>query len=133
VSPTVFKPSDHCILVAEDDAMQRYVTVRELRRHGYHVLEAGNGAEALWMAGHNEGVKIDLLVTDLRMPVMSGLDLVSELRVSQPDIKVIIVTGELTDDFPPHMAQHVACILEKPVHPKSLIMRVEAALAITNP
>jgi two-component system, cell cycle sensor histidine kinase and response regulator CckA len=86
-----------CVLVVEDESAVRQLVVRLLRGHGYRVLEAASGIEALpvWERHRNE---IDLLLTDLVMPGgLSGRELAEKLRAQQPDLKVIYTSGYSTD------------------------------------
>jgi PAS domain S-box-containing protein len=78
------------VLLVEDQATVRRLLTRALKRAGYQVVQAANGLEALnsWSSD-----KIDLLVTDVVMPVMGGFSLVEKLRESEPDIKVIFLSG----------------------------------------
>jgi len=80
------------VLVVEDEAAVRITTRRVLERHGYGVLEARHGADALlvWRE-HGEGVVC--CVTDLRMPEMGGRELVAQLRADRPDLPVVYVSG----------------------------------------
>src|SRR4051812_21558263 len=123
-------PSDFCILVAEDDALLRFATVNTLRKRGYVVIEAGDGAEALWMASHYRSRTINLLISDLKMPGMDGNELARELNVSRPGLPILIVTGEQTHNYPPELTSYVVDILPKPVNPRSLLERVEAVLKL---
>lgn len=85
------------ILVVEDEAAVRQLVCRLLRRHGYHVLEAGSGVEAMpiWEAHKNE---IDVLLTDLVMPGgMSGRELAQTCLAQRPDLRVIYTSGYSTD------------------------------------
>jgi two-component system, chemotaxis family, chemotaxis protein CheY len=66
------------ILVVDDSNLIRQFVARELAADGHTVLEARHGLEALEIARHDDG--IDLVITDLNMPIMGGLDLVRELR-----------------------------------------------------
>jgi CheY-like chemotaxis protein len=78
------------VLVVEDDAGVRRMTVRMLARAGYEVLEAADGAEALRLA---EGEHLDLVVTDVLMPGMSGRALVDQLAAQQPGLRALFVSG----------------------------------------
>jgi CheY-like chemotaxis protein len=81
------------ILVVEDDLAVRELTRTALERHGYQVLEAGNGVEALRMwEQHKE--RVQLLLTDMVMPEgVSGCDLAAQLQMQSPDLKVIFSSG----------------------------------------
>lgn len=85
------------ILVVEDDASVRQVTVVSLRRSGYRVLEACNGVEALklWQDHRNA---IDLVISDVLMPAgISGVELKERFRQDKPDLPVILVSGYSTE------------------------------------
>ena len=79
------------ILVVEDEAKVRQVSVDQLRDLGYTVLHAANGAEALEVMAKNE--RIDLMFTDIVMPGMTGRVLADEAAKQRPDIKVLYTTG----------------------------------------
>jgi two-component system, cell cycle sensor histidine kinase and response regulator CckA len=100
-----------------------------LRRQGYDVLEADHSAHALKIC-RERGRKIDLLVTDVMMPEMSGRELVQQLRADRPNLKVLYISG-YTDDpaiyaeqLPPNTAY-----LQKPFTLGSLLEKVKEALA----
>ena len=80
------------ILVVEDEPAVRDLTVEFLRTAGYKVLEARDGADALEVAGRFSG-KIDLLLTDMVMPRMSGKELANQLQSTRPETKVVIMSG----------------------------------------
>jgi two-component system, cell cycle sensor histidine kinase and response regulator CckA len=79
-------------LLVEDEATVRASVRRLLEWHGYHVIEAGNGSEALRIYQDNPGV-IDLVLTDLVMPEMGGHELVEQLRVLNPALRVVFMSG----------------------------------------
>uniref|UniRef100_Q023R0 histidine kinase n=1 Tax=Solibacter usitatus (strain Ellin6076) TaxID=234267 RepID=Q023R0_SOLUE len=85
-------PGDETILVVEDDASVRSVTVKMLEQLGYVALAAGNGAEALAKSKAHSGT-IALVVTDVVMPNMGGCQLAAELAGTRPDIKVLYLSG----------------------------------------
>ncbi|HWA97651.1 MAG TPA: PAS domain S-box protein, partial [Pirellulales bacterium] len=86
------------VLLVEDDDSVRKLLVRTLRSAGYRVFEAGNGGEAL-DAFRKADVQIDLLVTDVVMPQMSGRALLEQLRKSAPDLKLLYISGYTNDDM----------------------------------
>lgn len=80
------------VLLVDDEQMVRDIAARVLRSHGYRVLEASNGAEALHV--HSEwGDAIDLLLTDVVMPLMGGKELAQRLQQLRPEIKVLYMSG----------------------------------------
>jgi CheY-like chemotaxis protein len=78
------------ILLAEDEALVAFLIEDVLRDAGHEVIVAANGREALALAG---GARVDLLVTDLRMPEMDGFGLISALRSDRPGLPVVVMTG----------------------------------------
>jgi two-component system, cell cycle sensor histidine kinase and response regulator CckA len=79
------------VLLVEDEPMVRSVAERSLTRHGYTVLTAENGEEALDIL--NRGETIDLLISDVVMPGMDGPAMVREARKSRPALKVLFMSG----------------------------------------
>src|SRR5829696_9015325 len=79
------------VLLVEDEPMVRSVAERALTRHGYKVITADNGEDALEVL--DRGEHIDLLVSDVVMPGMDGPAMVEEARKSRPDIKVLFMSG----------------------------------------
>jgi PAS domain S-box-containing protein len=84
------------LLVVEDEPMVRAISVESLEMLGYRVLQASHGEEALEVARAYAGA-IDLVVSDVVMPIMGGPALVQRLRIERPHIKVLFVSG-YTDD-----------------------------------
>ena len=78
------------ILVVDDDESLRWVTQAQLQQSGYDVAAAANAASALEQL---RNLPADLVITDLKMPGMSGLDLLKEIRAAYPEIIVIMVTA----------------------------------------
>ncbi len=78
------------ILVVEDDTNQRALYEEELKDEGYHVLSAGDGKEAMARVAQQ---KPDLIVLDVNMPVMDGLDTLARLLESDAKIPVILNTA----------------------------------------
>ena len=78
------------VLVVEDDTNQRLLYEEELREEGYEVVSAGDGREALQVARDSNP---DLVVLDINMPAMDGLDALSQLLEINPSLPVIINTA----------------------------------------
>ena len=78
------------VLVVEDDTNQRLLYEEELRDEGYEVISAGDGREALQVARDSNP---DLVVLDINMPAMDGLDALSQLLEINPSLPVIINTA----------------------------------------
>ena len=117
------------ILLVEDEAKVRSMTRTVLQRHGYHVLEACDGLDALRVSEEHTGA-IDLLVTDIVMPSVGGPALVPLLRELRPGIPVIFVSGYAPDG--PHSkfdAPLDGPLISKPFPPETLLHAIRDALA----
>jgi two-component system, cell cycle sensor histidine kinase and response regulator CckA len=103
------------VLVVEDEPALVSIFQRALEHHGYRVLTAGNGEEALRVAESVEG-RIDLVVSDIVMPAMGGRELVWRLRELYPDLPVILASGYTTADGALQMMEDLgAKFIAKPV------------------
>lgn len=118
------------ILLAEDDHSVRGIVTRVLTSHGYRVLEASRGDEALalWHA-HDGGNGIDLLVTDVVMPGTSGRELVHDLRAIRPSLPVLFTSGYLEDTAAAGYDARITQYLEKPFATAKLLLAVRQLLA----
>lgn len=95
IRPTVGVP----ILVIEDEPLVRLAIRRQLERLGHTVLDAGMGAAGLeLLAAHPE---IRLVIVDLRMPRMSGQEVVRRIRTDQPELPIVVMSGFIPDEFAP--------------------------------
>jgi PAS domain S-box-containing protein len=116
------------ILVVEDQPSVRRFTGDVLRDLGYHVLEAGSGAEALGVSAGHEG-SIDLILTDIIMPGMNGLALADRIRPLRPQARILYMTayaGDVLQERGVHR-DDLNC-LEKPFHPSELARKVRDLL-----
>jgi two-component system, cell cycle sensor histidine kinase and response regulator CckA len=110
------------VLVAEDDPAVRRVVVETLTRAGLDVEAVGDGVEALrLLAG---GPTPDLVVTDVRMPRLSGPELVREARRRRPGLRVLFVSGHTGDDMPDRFLEPGDRLLGKPFSAEALIEAV---------
>jgi two-component system, cell cycle sensor histidine kinase and response regulator CckA len=116
------------ILLVDDDAPVRRTVARLLLAEGYTVVQASSPAEALQLV-RAQGEGIALILTDVVMPDMSGPELVSELRHSVPNAKVLFMSGhpgEVLSD--PDQAHRCVPFLQKPLGKTELLAAVSAAL-----
>jgi two-component system cell cycle sensor histidine kinase/response regulator CckA len=116
------------ILLAEDDEQVRTLTVSILRKHGYHVLEAASGADALSVCERFSGV-IHLLLTDVVMPRMSGRELWERLAPLRPAMKVVFMSGYTDDAIVHHgVVSSEFGFLQKPLLPGKLLGKLRQVL-----
>jgi DNA-binding NtrC family response regulator len=115
------------ILLVDDDPENTLAMMKVLARAGYGVVSAAHGYEALTKLSEQP---FDLVITDLLMPCMSGLDLLRSVRAADPDIGVIVVTafGEWASYV---QAMNVGAMdyLSKPVRRQDVLIAVGKALA----
>jgi two-component system cell cycle sensor histidine kinase/response regulator CckA len=116
------------VLLVEDEEVVRNFAARALKRQGYKVLEAGSGVEALEVMERNKG-KVDLVVSDVVMPEMDGPTLLKELRKTNPDLKIIFVSGYPNDAFKASLGDEVFAFLPKPFSLPQLAAKVKEELA----
>ena len=112
------------ILVAEDNEALRTLIRIALERCGYTILEAASGLEALQRA-EQHGEPIALLVSDLEMPRMGGLQLASLLAVARPGLKLLLLSGR---DCEPDLLDSGVAFLRKPFRPSALAAKVRLVL-----
>lgn len=123
---------DATILVVEDDPQVRYVIRRALDAAGYRTLAAESPDEAIGIVERLEG-RIDLLVTDVVMPGMSGTQLARCLEPLQPAMRVLYVTGYLDDTtLRLGLGETDAAIVHKPFAPLALVRRIAELLEGRN-
>ena len=116
------------ILVVEDDDLLRPMVVRMLRRNGYTTLEACNSTEAEErVLAH--GKAIDLLLVDVGLPTVGGLEVVERLRQHWPAAKVLFISGFGRKALAERGVRPGPGLLEKPFAPLTLLERIEAILA----
>ncbi len=116
------------ILVVEDDAPLRGVIARILEDLGYQVLVAETGGDAL-LIGEQLSQPIDLLLTDVVMPRLSGPQLASRLRAARPELQVIFMSGYAGDAVVNHgLLGGDQRYLQKPITPDGLAIAVRSAL-----
>ncbi len=119
---------DELVLVVEDEDELRRLAVRELEERGYLVLAAANGVEAMAVARSLER-PLDLLVTDVVMPEMNGVELAESLVELWPTVAVLFMSGHLDEGaLERHPLDPDADLLPKPFTPDQLGRRARHAL-----
>ncbi len=114
------------ILVVDDELQIVRVARSYLEKTGYRVLTASNGKEALFVARHE---KPDLVVLDLQMPEMDGLEFTRRARAEQPDIAIIMLTARVEEmDRILGLELGADDYMTKPFSPRELVARVRAVL-----
>jgi CheY-like chemotaxis protein len=124
------KPNNKTVLLAEDESMIRELIATFLGNLGFTVYEAENGREGLDKANAVDPKNVSLLITDLVMPVMGGLELASELRKLNAAVKVLFISG-YTDDVVILEAEMKAktAFLRKPFSFEMLRQRIDGLLS----
>ncbi len=118
------------VLIVDDEPNFRFATGIALRRAGYAITEAENAKEALRLILEvGKGQPFDLLLVDIQMPGMSGVELVSELNNRNIAVPILIVSGFADNNLMEELCTK-GCIglLQKPFDPGELIERVRSAL-----
>ena len=116
------------ILLVEDEAAVRMMANRLLQRRGYRVLMAEDGEAALRHVDENAG-GIDLLLTDMTMPRMSGLDLATRIAGRCPGLPIVFMSGYTEDPVPAgHIGESPTTFIQKPFSLDVLASAVRQAL-----
>jgi CheY-like chemotaxis protein len=116
------------VLVVEDQPEVRRLITGVLASYGYRVLEAANGSSALTQA-EGYAARIDLLLTDVIMPDMTGKDVADRLRPARPGMKVLYVSGYSGEVIAHRGAlQAGVAYLPKPFTPTLLVRKVRQVL-----
>jgi two-component system cell cycle sensor histidine kinase/response regulator CckA len=115
------------ILLVEDEPMVRTVAERALTRHGYQVLTANNGEEALEIV--DRGDEIALLISDVVMPVMDGPTMVREARKTRPDLPILFMSGYAEEQLRKSIDIANVAFLPKPFSVQELAEAVRKALS----
>ncbi len=117
------------ILLVEDEDLVRRAVRAILRRGGYEILEAASGGAALDLLRGYEG-RIDLLITDVVMPELSGRELALKVAELRPDIKVLYMSGYTDDTIVRHgVLEANMAFIQKPATPDDLLRKIREVLA----
>jgi two-component system cell cycle response regulator CpdR len=110
------------ILLAEDEEAMRVYLARALENAGYEVVAVDRGTEAL---PHLEREHFDLLLSDIVMPEMDGIELAQRCAEISPDTKVMFITGFAAVTLKASREAPQAKVLSKPFHLRDLVMEVQ--------
>jgi DNA-binding NtrC family response regulator len=127
-APVLAPKGGETVLIVEDDNALRTVACRALQQCGYDVIAASDGAEALEQCSRHEG-GLHLVVTDMVMPEMSGVELAESIALRYPEIKVLLMSGYTRDETARRgIASERYAFLEKPFTPARLAAKVRELL-----
>jgi CheY-like chemotaxis protein len=127
-APTPDLRGSETILLVEDEEALRLVLRTALRRAGYQVLDAQNGGDALLLCEQHVG-KIDLILTDMVMPRMNGVELVERLHLLRPDARSLFMSGYTENAALRHgLLSPEMAFVQKPVTPEALLQKVRQLL-----
>ena len=116
------------LLVEDDDQVRSFIRML-LTNNGYRVLEAQTGAEGLAIV-KSESRNIDLLLSDMLLPELSGFDLAQRTLELKPEMKVLFMTGYVEGDIVQRSISELgASFLDKPCQPNTLLTRVQEAIS----
>ncbi|HRX84868.1 MAG TPA: response regulator [Phycisphaerae bacterium] len=115
------------VLLVEDDAAVRAIAASGLRAHGYEVVEADSGAEAIKRFEEDPGA-IDILVSDTVMPGLSGPQVAEKLLEARPELSVLLLSGYSSDIIANPQIMKRAAFMQKPFTPTGLANRVHEVL-----
>ena len=124
--PSVTRPQP-TVLVVDDEPILRSLLTRVLAGAGYAVLEAEHGEEAL-MHVLRASAPLSLVITDINMPVMDGIELAGRLRPIHPAIPVLFITGRGSESGNAGVIEVWGELLRKPFSPGQLLEKVAAIL-----
>lgn len=118
---------DAQILIVDDELIVRNLCGHILSASGFRTLKAENGKQALEVF-HGRNREIDLILSDVSMPIMNGLEFVRAVFQSDPHANVILMSGYQPYDTVPEELERVCKLLRKPFAPGALVTAVKDCL-----
>ncbi len=116
------------LLIVDDEALFRFSASIALRQAGYEVSEAKDGEEGFMMIldRHRSGVPFDMIVLDIQMPKMSGIDLYDALQLRGIEVPVMFISGYADKAMIKTLEQKRYCsLLQKPFEPMQMLRSIE--------
>ncbi|MBN2724826.1 MAG: PAS domain S-box protein [Deltaproteobacteria bacterium] len=123
-----FKAGRKRILLVEDEDLVRKVAVKSLVKKGFEVIEASNGVDALEKI-EQLSLDIQLVITDLIMPQMGGVELAQCITHIRPDIHILFTSGYIETSLVPQLQPGKSDFLQKPYTPKKLLQKVSTLIS----
>jgi CheY-like chemotaxis protein len=119
-------PSPAHVLLVEDEPLLRELVMENLQDAGYSVFAAGDGTAGVDIL--RSDTRIDLLLSDIKLPDIVGYEVARIGKKLRPDLKVILMTGYAPSSLPAVLQAQVHCVLQKPFSLNTLPDTVAAAL-----
>jgi PAS domain S-box-containing protein len=133
VQPPPERSAGEHVLIVEDEPSVRHMTSRALREHGYQVLEASDGQEALRLVEQSYGA-LDLIISDVIIPGLDGTELARRVAKVKPGLPILFMSGYTDDDIIRRgLLDRDQLFLQKPFTPDALIRRVAEILEQKKP
>jgi two-component system NtrC family sensor kinase len=127
-----FQKRTETILVVEDEQAIRKLISTILKPLGFNILEAGDGIEALMISEKHEG-EIDVVLTDVIMPLMNGRELAEKLLQSRPSLKVIFMSGYTDDVIAKHgVLEPGTAFVQKPITTRNIVDKIQECLEVNK-
>jgi len=115
------------VLLVDDELPVRTFIAKILQREGFEILEAGDGLDALAVLQQMSG-DVDVLVTDIKMPRMTGIELVEKVKAEFPGVPVVYISGEHLQEQLHNPSRRVV-FLQKPFRPQAMLDAIRAVTA----
>lgn len=117
------------ILLVDDETLLRRLFAKTLRAGGYQVAEAENGFQALEILTAGAEIRgkraFDLVISDLILPGLHGVNLIHQIRVEWPEMPILVISGFLSDTPGKVILEGFAEFIQKPVNPAALLAIVQ--------
>jgi CheY-like chemotaxis protein len=128
----IMKRGSETVLLVEDEDMVRKLAGELLEESGYRVLSAGGGEEAISLATRHKA-RIDLLITDVVMPKISGKEVAEQLKTIHPETKVLFMSGYTDEAIVHHgIVDSTIAFIQKPFSEHALAHKVREVLDSEN-
>ena len=124
---TTLLPSLPTLLIIDDEPLMTELFSQYMSRHGFHVLTAASGDDALRLADRY-GEYICAIITDLTMPEMDGIALACHFAKTLPQIPVLVLTGHVTEPELMSRSPNIRGIVRKPFQNKALLQRIKEVI-----